>query len=121
MVGVVLATLATAVVAVVVYVGRERLGVEGLGLAALRTMTTGEVRPFDRNRKGTLFGEGAGAVVLERREDALERGAEPLFEVGTALSVGLAGLLRRCAGYGQHPESDETQGCEREDGQQQGT
>jgi 3-oxoacyl-(acyl-carrier-protein) synthase len=51
------------------------------GLAALRTMTTGEVRPFDRNRKGTLFGEGAGAVVLERREDALERGAEPLFEV----------------------------------------
>jgi 3-oxoacyl-[acyl-carrier-protein] synthase II len=51
------------------------------GLAALHTMTTGEVRPFDGSRKGTLFGEGAGAVVLERAEDALRRDAEPLVEV----------------------------------------
>jgi hypothetical protein len=41
MVGVVLATLVAALIATVVYVGRERLGVEGLGLAALRTVALG--------------------------------------------------------------------------------
>ena len=53
------------------------------GLCALRTMTKEPPpRPFDKNRNGTLFAEGAGALLLESPESAAERGAAP------------AGLLR---------------------------
>ena len=41
MVGVVLATLFVAVLAGIVYLRRERLGVQGAGLAALRTVALG--------------------------------------------------------------------------------
>lgn len=34
------------------------------GLSVLRTMTTDKVMPFSKDRSGTIFSEGAGAVVL---------------------------------------------------------
>ena len=51
------------------------------GLSILATITRDEVRPFSANRSGTLFGEGAGALVLESLDHALARGAQPLAEV----------------------------------------
>ena len=48
------------------------------GLCSLRTMTKDAVRPFDINRGGTIFTEGAAALVLERADLCASRGAAPL-------------------------------------------
>src|SRR6476659_375812 len=45
-------------------------------------------RPFDRDRDGFLFGEGAGVVVVESAKHALDRGANILCEImGAALTA----------------------------------
>ena len=57
------------------------------GLSALRTMTKDAVRPFDKSRAGTIFSEGAGALLLEREDSARARGARIYAEVaGAALN-----------------------------------
>ena len=48
------------------------------GLCSLRTMTKDTVRPFDLHRSGTIFSEGAAALVLEREDAAAARNAAPL-------------------------------------------
>jgi len=51
------------------------------GLLALRTMTTGKIAPFDRKRSGTIFGEGAGVMILETEAHAAARGARARVEL----------------------------------------
>jgi 3-oxoacyl-(acyl-carrier-protein) synthase len=51
------------------------------GLSALRTMAKDAVRPFDRNRSGTIFSEGAAALLIEEADAARRRGARIYAEV----------------------------------------
>lgn len=51
------------------------------GLSVLRTITANDILPFSANRSGTLFGEGAGVLVLETLDHAQARGARIYCEV----------------------------------------
>ncbi|MDR3457888.1 MAG: beta-ketoacyl synthase N-terminal-like domain-containing protein [Verrucomicrobiae bacterium] len=61
-----------------------------LGLMAAET-----VRPFDQRRDGTIFGEGAASVVLEKAADAQARGAAIFGEfLGSGCVTEATGVLR---------------------------
>ena len=49
------------------------------GLSALRAITPETLRPFDKRRKGTLFSEGAGAMLIESEEHAKARNAPHVY------------------------------------------
>jgi len=51
------------------------------GFARLGAIAPELCQPFDRNRKGMVPGEGAGFLLLERKEQAIARGARIYCEV----------------------------------------
>lgn len=71
------------------------------GFARVGAIAPERCQPFDRERKGMIPGEGAGVLVLETLEGALERGARIYAEV--------AGYGLSCDAHhmtAAHPEGD---------------
>ncbi|WP_221351521.1 beta-ketoacyl-[acyl-carrier-protein] synthase family protein [Streptomyces beigongshangae] len=71
-------------------------GVTRAGMGAFNRLGAADpvrCRPFDRNRAGTMFGDGSAMIVLEAAGHARRRGAEPYAE--------LAGAAWSCDAYHQ--------------------
>ena len=57
------------------------------GFQSLKVMSPAPCRPFDKHRQGLSLGEGAGIIILESFEHALDRGIKPMTEIaGYALN-----------------------------------
>jgi 3-oxoacyl-[acyl-carrier-protein] synthase I len=64
------------------------------GYHRLGLLSRDTVRPFDRERSGTVFGEGAASIFLETTRDAQARGAKILGEyLGSGCVTEAAGIL----------------------------
>ena len=50
-------------------------------MSSMRLISADKARPFDACRKGFLFGEGSGMLILESEENALKRGVKMHCEV----------------------------------------
>ena len=95
---------------VVIAGGYDSLAASPLsGLSLLRTITDDDLYPFSANRSGTLFGEGAGVLIIESLAHAQARGARCYCELLgswqnnnayhlTAPDEGGAGMARVLAG-----------------------
>jgi len=62
--------------------------------ASVGLLSSRGLRPFDRNRDGTVLGEGAGSLILETRDEAERRGAKIYGEVlGSSVVSEAEGVL----------------------------
>ena len=62
--------------------------------ASVGLLSSRGLRPFDRNRDGTVLGEGAGSLILETRDEADRRGAKIYGEVlGSSVVSEAEGVL----------------------------
>src|SRR5262249_16344240 len=69
------------------------------GWEALRVMSNDTCRPFSRDRRGLVIGEGAGVVVIETLAAARARGAAILGEiVGIGMSADAADITNPAVG-----------------------
>jgi 3-oxoacyl-[acyl-carrier-protein] synthase II len=51
------------------------------GFGVLRSLSNGKIRPFSKDRSGTVLSEAASILVLESEEHARRRGAEIICEI----------------------------------------
>ncbi|MBF0501031.1 MAG: beta-ketoacyl-[acyl-carrier-protein] synthase family protein [Candidatus Riflebacteria bacterium] len=78
-----------------------------IGFHLLGALSTGlpadaSSRPFDAGHRGFVLGEGAGMLVIEPLERALERGAEPLALIAGYGSGASAGKITETSWEGIH-------------------
>lgn len=83
-IGVALSWLKAGICDAVIAGGADELNLIPLaGFNSLGILNPGLCAPFDKHRQGLNLGEGAGVMLIERRESAAERGVDsPLFIAG---------------------------------------